>query len=192
MQRRLARREVIGSASRSRWRLHCLARRAARRRALTSRGPPIWRSRKPRAGQYSAAVAHAGARGHAPALRTEPARRGEGPEAAGHPGARPTPSSSDAGSTPGPTDSRASASRFPGLQFTITDALVRFETARRPHGADHRAPLAALGRDRGLAIVVGGGGHLRRRGHPAHPVRRRSPAVRARPAADRRGIAGCW
>ena len=30
-----------------------------------------------------------------------------------------------------------------------------------------------------------GGGHLHRAGHPAHPVRSRPPALRARPAADR-------
>ena len=73
-----------------------------------------------------------------------------------------------------------------GLQMYDHRRLGPGRIAGRQDNADDRAPFAAVGRGRRHAIPLGGGGHVRRRRHPPHPVRRGSSAVRARPAADGR------
>ena len=131
------------------------------------------------------ALAHAGAGGCAPALGAGPARWCNEPEAAGRPGTHRLPRRA-------PLDrrraerARRQAGRDQGPSVHDHRCPGPGRIAGRPDGADHRAPFAAMGRGRGHSGVVGGDGHLRRRGCPAHPVRCRSPAVRAWPAADRR------
>ncbi len=72
-----------------------------------------------------------------------------------------------------------------GLQLTITDALVRVELL------DGRT-IQAIARPSQPWVEIAAAqsrwevmGSVHRRGHPAHPVRRRSSAVRAGPAAHR-------
>ena len=87
----------------------------------------------------------------------------------------------------GPNGLAGKRIEFAGLQFTITDVLVRVEmldgskwtTIARPSQPWVEMAASQAWCEVAVTYIV--------EGHPAHPVRRRPHAVRARPAPDREG-----
>ena len=130
------------------------------------------------------ALAHAGAVRHAAAGRAADAGRRQKREAARGRGARGF-ARRAALDRRRAERARRQAHRVRGTAADDHRCAGSGRAAGRQDDSGHRAPVAAVGRDRRIANAVGGDGHVHRRGHPAHPVRRRSPAVRARSAADR-------
>ena len=156
--------------------LRGVARAARRLRGAGARvAPRVPRAEGDRARAVRSPVAHAGARGHAPADRAaDPGRRAQR-EAARGAGARRLARRAAL--------ARRRAERARGQAHRLRRPAAHDHRragaradARRPDLDGDRARLAAVGRDRGVAVVVGGRGDVRRAGAPAHPVRRRPPA----------------